>query len=374
MAPPGSTHIHQSSELDEAVRAGVITSDGANALRNFVAQRSETPLVDEERFASAGMGEVLTTVGIVLTLGSATIFAMGAGPLGTAVTAPAAWLLAEYFTRRRRMMLPSFVLFAFFVVSWTMLCFAAALFIPSGSDVPHQVMPGVQSITPLRELVTAMGATLAAAVFWLRFRLPIAYAVSAIAAVNVGIHVLRILIPGASADFVSVILLFPGFGLFALAMWWDMSDIYRQTLRSDVAFWLHAAAGYQIAGTSFRLIAGTARSASGWDRLYAFAPGQLDTATALTAIALFAAFCVIALAIDRRSIMLSSLAMLLTATTQLADTGGWVAAAFPLGLMLLFVSAYWTRLRATVLEWLPATLAAQLPRTDLIILKARPVR
>ena len=45
-----------------------------------------------------------------------------------------------------------------------------------------------------------------------------------------------------------------GLGVFAFAMWWDMSDRERRTRRSDVAFWLHLAAAPLIAHPIFHML------------------------------------------------------------------------------------------------------------------------
>src|SRR3546814_15778362 len=77
-------------------------------------------------------------------------------------------------------------------------------------------------------------------------------------------------------------------------------------------------------------------------------------------------FGLIALAIDRRALLVSALAYVLFALTQLFRTFGAVElnvalTAFVIGSALLLLSAFWQTARAVVVGMLPENLAAQLP-------------
>jgi hypothetical protein len=272
------------------------------------------------------------------------------------------------------------VLFAVFVLAIALTLVAVAMIMPEPGR-PPSVDPAMMRVptllSPLQSLVVATGCAWACAAWWFRFRLPIAVAAGVMASVNLLTHVMRIIIPDAPAGLVSVHLLLVGFFIFLVAMWWDMSDIRRETRRSDVAFWLHAMAGYQIAGASFRLIFGVAGDPVGWDRLFTFATLPPQAGGAILALLAFAAFCVLALAIDRRSLLMSSLAFTIPATarlTGLSDMGGMLTAVMLIGAVLLALSSFWMRLRAIILARLPATIRAQLPRTAIANHGARPVK
>lgn len=368
--------MYEDVDLDAGVKAGLLTADEATALRNLAAARRGVPAADEERFGNIdGLADVMTAIAVALAVGcsSALLVAMFMGtPLAALPLVPILGC-AEYFTRKRRLTLTSFVLFALFVVAWTTTCFGLALLLPGspGMTAAHPALV----IAPLQGIVTASGTALGCALYFWRFRLPVAYAASAVAVINLGIHVLRILMPDAPAAAVSLILLGAGVLLFLAAMWWDMSDIRRQTLRADVAFWLHAAAGFQIAGACYRLIVGVADSPTGWERLYSFALGGF-TPTSAAGVLLFAmAFCMLSLAVDRRSLLMSSLAFVAPALAFLAGSGapGWMMSLILIGVALLLLSAGWTKLRAALLTRLPTIVRAQLPRTDLAATGARPV-
>ena len=107
--------------LDLAVAQGVLTVEQADRLRALEAEKagavSEERQDDEKLRFIGGFGDVFVTIGIALLLGSSAWFAQA--KLGVtwmwAVTAALSWLLAEYFTRRRRMALPSIALVLSFV-------------------------------------------------------------------------------------------------------------------------------------------------------------------------------------------------------------------------------------------------------------------
>jgi hypothetical protein len=365
-----------SVELEAAVRSGVISPEIARYLRNFSAEQRRTPLADEERFGLVGgLADVMTAAGLLLLLGGVA-FAFAFLPLiAILIVLGASWAFAEHFTRQRRMTLTSFVLFAAFVAAALAGLIGVASVFPapgrwSGSPF------GWTAMSPLGGLVVSFGTAMTCALYWLRFKLPFAYMVGAVAAVNVGVHVVHLVTPNASAGVVGFMLLLVGLWLFAVAMWWDMSDVRRETRRSDIAFWMHWAAGYQVAGASFRLLLGVSSGPAGWDRLDAFATLPADGAAAVAVICLFAFFCFVALVIDRRSLLMSSLIYVVPATATLMgafQSTTMTMTAMLTGGFLVVLAAYWREMRELLLARLPDHIRAQLPRTDLSFAKPRPV-
>jgi hypothetical protein len=143
--------------------------------------------------------------------------------------------------------------------------------------------------------------------------------------------------------------------VFALAMWWDRSDRVRQTRRSDVAFWLHLLAAPMIAHPIFHLLGVTEGN-------------DIGSGAAVMVVGIYVLFGLIALAIDRRALLVSALAYVLFALTQLFREFGAVElnvalTAFVIGSALLLLSAFWQNARAVVVGMLPDNLANQLPAT-----------
>jgi len=138
-------------------------------------------------------------------------------------------------------------------------------------------------------------------------------------------------------------------------MWWDASDRARLTRRSDVAFWLHLLAAPMIAHPIFALLGVTS--------------GNVGTAEGLLVVGLYILFGLTALAVDRRALLVSALAYVLYALTELFKRFGAVElnialTALVIGSALLLLSAYWHQARRLVVKQLPANLQARLPNLD----------
>jgi len=151
------------------------------------------------------------------------------------------------------------------------------------------------------------------------------------------------------------LVLFLGIGIFLFAMWWDSSDRARLTRRSDVAFWLHLLAAPMIVHPIFTLLGlnnGTASLSEG-----------------LIVVLLYVALGVTALAVDRRALLVSALAYVLWALSELFKRFGAVElnialTALVIGSALLLLSAFWHQARATIVRPLPESLREKLPVLD----------
>jgi hypothetical protein len=186
---------------------------------------------------------------------------------------------------------------------------------------------------------------------WRRFRVPITVAAGAIAAVAAVLAALVALVP-ALGDRWLVLLFAAGLALFGLAMRWDMSDPARTTRRADVAFWLHLAAAPLIVHPVFALLG--------------LLDGKADIARAALAIGLYVLLAAVALVVDRRALLVSSLAYVLYAISTLVRAAGAVDAGFALtalvvGSGLLLLSAFWRVARHAVLRAMPQGVRARMP-------------
>ena len=108
------------AELEAAVAKGVLDRNAADNLTEFLIQnRNAASDPDEERLRLiTGFNDIFVTIGIALFLGALNYLLGTYGALASgAGVAIAAWGLAEVFTKRKRMALPSIVLLVVFVLS-----------------------------------------------------------------------------------------------------------------------------------------------------------------------------------------------------------------------------------------------------------------
>jgi len=339
--------MYSESEIDAAVKAGVLPAVDAAAFREFVARSHAAPGVDEEHFRLlSGFNDIFVSIAAVLIL-----IAIGwlggqvAAWVGAAAVAATSWGLAEYFTRQRRMALPSILLLFGFVggVFGTL----AALLVEHSSF--HQT-PDAQQYLMIAASVA--GGAVAAYAHWRRFMVPITVAAGAAAVGATALLLMLAAFPEAQmllrgASFAV------GLVIFCLAMWWDGSDRQRVTRRADVAFWLHLAAAPLIVHPTFGALGLLGR-------------GDPDFTSAGIAIALYVVLAVVALAVDRRALLVSALAYVVYAISALLRGAGSVSfalamAALVIGCCLLLLSALWHRARREAVGILPSGLQMRLP-------------
>jgi hypothetical protein len=335
--------MYSDDDLDSAVAAGAITPAAAAALRDHVAARDAAPAVDEEHFRLVtGFNDIFVSIAIVLLLvalgqiGSRLLSGMGG-----ALIAAASWSLAEYFTARRRMALPSILLLLTFIGG-----IAGAL----GQTLEPVTRGSMQSVQMLAVSGVALAGAVGAWLHWRRFAVPITVAAGAASAVAVVVALVLAAVPAAK-DAAWPLLLVGGIAVFAAAMRWDLSDPARRTRRADVAFWLHLVAAPLIAHPVFQMLG--------------VFGGTVTLATALVVLALYVAFGFVALAVDRRALLVSGLAYVLFALYALFRSAGAVelSAAFTalvIGSALLTLSVFWQPMRWRVVGTL-GSLAGRLP-------------
>ncbi len=350
--------MYSESDLEAAVAAGAISPDAADALRNHVAVTRATPAVDEEHFRLlTGFNDIFVSIAAVILLVAMGWIGQSIGdpadggpsPLAGALVAASAWGLAEFFTRQRRMALPSIILLLAFVGG----VFVTALGLAVAS-LPEAFARNNQTVIAL---VLATCAALAAGGAWLhwrRFRVPITVAAGAAAVVGFALGLIASAVSD-SPNLENIMLGFAlalGIGVFLFAMWWDSSDPARETRRSDVAFWLHLLSAPLIVHPVFALLGLTEGSAS--------------TLEAMVVLLLYIALGLTALAIDRRALLVSALAYVLYALSSLFNRYGAVELSFAMtalviGSALLLLSAFWHTARRGVVKTLPAALQSKLP-------------
>jgi hypothetical protein len=346
--------MYSESDLQSAVSAGVLPAEAADALRAHVTGMRSSPAADEEHFRLVtGFNDIFVTIAaIILLVAVAGIGQSISNALAGVFVAAAAWGLAEFFTLKRRMALPSIVLLLAFTggVAAAQIAGIESSF---GDDLEGRA--GTLMVGGVA-LITAFATWL----HWRRFHVPITVAAgtAAIAATVVAL-ILAAVNPADDAreQTAMAIVLIAGLAVFAVAMRWDISDRARETRRSDVAFWLHLLAAPMIAHPLFWILGVTQGDAIG-------------AGAAFGVVAVYIGMGLVALAIDRRALLVSALAYVLVALTFLFREFGVVElnvalTALVIGSALLSLSAFWSPIRRFVVEKLPSGLQVKLPVTHL---------
>ncbi len=362
--------MYSQQDIEEAVAAGAIDAAAATSLRQYLDGDRSAPAIDEEQFrlvtsfndifVSIASAILLFAVGwIGQSIGQAlglTVFVDGGpgpsfvGPLAVAATA---WGLATFFTARRRMALPSIILLLAFVGA----VFAAAC-LTIGVVVGAAFFESNLAGTAIVAATGALVAAVAAYFHWRRFHVPITVAAGSAAIVGLVLALIASTLGNDNDQIRNILLvavLLLGVGVFLFAMRWDASDQARLTRRSDVAFWLHLLAAPMIVHPVFTLLG--------------LNDGNATVGEGLVVIALYVVLAIAALAIDRRALLVSALAYVLYALTELFKQIGAVElsvalTALVIGSALLMLSAYWHQARRLVVDRLPQTLRGKLPLLD----------
>jgi hypothetical protein len=354
--------------LDLAVERTIITADQAERLRAIERDEAAAPIdtaalpreaTDDEalRFVT-GFADIFVTIGIALFVGALFyITDQGAGTTAAfAASAGAAWLLAEFFTRRRRQALPSIALLLIFVAgAFEVLVSTFAILMPAGVNAISDEIWMLPTTDGLALILAGVGTMGFAALHYYRFRVPITVAAGMAAFCVAALGVLICVVPGLSRHVFNGLVLACGLLTFGLAMRFDLSDPTRSTRRTDIAFWLHLLAAPLIVHTLIR----------------GFLHGLDEEPTrsaAIGVLAVFLFFGIIAVIIDRRAILVSGLVYAGIAFGSLIKALGFAGSSLlipvvllSLGGFILLLSAGWHPLRRALLGLLPVSLARRLP-------------
>lgn len=327
------------NDLNAAVTADIISEEQAEKLAVFLDERSRImgDSDPESLHFVRGMHDILMTLGLVLFLAGLfpllpTVFSFA----GLAV----AWGFSEYFTGRKRLVLPSIVL-AGAVTLFGGIVFAIMTgLIMDGGTVSSDIDPLSFNI------FFTGGALLSATLFYLRFQLPFSLALAALGAVGVVLSLIELSLPGfVEAHFVPLTLAF-GVLIFAAAMREDMADPDRVTTRSDNAFWLHLLAAPAL--------------------VHGLIGQQLDGS--LMVLGAMALVTLLALIIDRRALLVSGLGYLTVALGALVQTlfssgddfYGVTLTPLAVGALVLTIGVGWSKSRRVLLPLLPTSVTSRL--------------
>lgn len=342
--------MYSEADLQSAVSAGAISREAADALRSHALGLRTAPVADEEHFRLiTGFNDIFVTIAAVMVMVAAAGIGNAIAPgVAGALVAGSAWAMAEFFTRRRRMALPSIVLLLAFV--------GGVVAIPINMLAEWEPQYSDQTNTLIGAVIAATGMG-AAWFHWRRFMVPITVAAGAAAAAAAVIALIASaiipLLEESDGRILLPMVLVAGLAIFGWAMRWDMSDRARETRRSDVAFWLHLLAAPMIAHPIFHWLGVNEGEAIG-------------AGAAVGVLAIYVLMGLVALAIDRRALLVSALAYVLAALTYLFREFGMVElnvalTALVIGSALLCLSAFWSPIRSRLVEQLPGSMRAMVP-------------
>jgi hypothetical protein len=347
-----------SDELYAAVDAGVIGRSDAEKLTAFLAQYRAGHTVQDHEFEDAesvrfvrGLHDVFLTIGVTLLLVgiafTAQLATLSAWPYAVGI---AAWALAEYFTKAKRLMLPSIALSIAFCVAGG---FAFLLFgLSNPSTLPEPEIAVASSYTPF---LMPLGMFLSSAIFYLRFRLPFTLA-QLVASIAAGVTTFF----GSSVVELKLVFLALGLLAFALAINFDLKDPERRTVAADNAFWLHLSAAPLIVHAAIGFV-------------WADKVSNLTLPSALITMGVIFALAFVALVIDRRALLVAGLfyfgaaLFVVIRNTAIQDSTVLAITLLILGGSLVLLGVGWRTLRRVVVNALiPPELARRLPtlRTD----------
>ncbi len=372
--------------LDNAVSGGIISASQRDQLVALAVTPDdvaapETP--DEQLRLIGGGNDIFVTIGILLLFAGGS-FALapffGSQPdILAGIAAISVWVLAEIVTRQRRMRLSSTVLALFFMAAagWFVWRGVASRVDLSTLESNPLAVFGLRGDAGWLSLAATAAFTGAAALYFWRFRVPVLAAVIALALtgfafLQTGLFLYDGVLDGSvqvplAEDLPQVLRqalwmpLICGLIVFGTAVALDLHDRERRTVWSDCAFWLHVVSAPMLVHPLF--VMATGQSVAG-----AQIAAGLDAVIALCV--LIAGFTYVALAIDRRSLLVPTLGYFGTLGVQNLIGNTAIEAGIPpvalvlvsVGALVILFGAGWQRIRKLVIgSTLPKTALNRLP-------------
>lgn len=301
--------------LQEAADKGLLSEEQVDPLLAFLNSevQAEKPVQREEQLKFIrSFGDVFITLGIIFVAVSLSRFKLEgyANLISVAVFA----LAAEWLVRVRRLALPSIAILI------SMLYFVSEI-----GDFKTQE----------HSLLMAGLMTAVAAAFYLRHRMP--FSLLPIAAGVIGIITYLI---GIDLSKLAIVMTGYGLAIFAVAMWFDVQDTARNTRLSDCAFWLHLlAAPLIVHGVMVTLLSPA---------------GVASPFKEILTIAFFIGFFLLALYVDRRALLVSSISYAIYAVITLSEghliqLENVTLLVFMLfGVFIVFFGTYWYKARSFI--------------------------
>ncbi|MEO1702936.1 MAG: hypothetical protein AAFR71_12890 [Pseudomonadota bacterium] len=379
--------------LDEAVRRDIISANQRDRLVAFAVAADKPRYGDDATVDAVASGDeamrlvgggndIFVTIGVVL-VAAGLFFALTSvfGPqpmILFGILGVFLWGVAEFVTRQHRMRLSSTVLGIGFIACVTEIL-TNVMVDQFGLNLPENMVQLVAMRGNLGIAATIFfGTTIVAAIvyFW-RFKVPIMAAVIAISTTGlVFSYGALFLYDGVTTGNIQVPLLeelpnllrnalyiplIAGLLIFGVGVMLDLHDRERITVWSDCAFWLHVVSAPLLVHPLFIL-------STGQEVVF----GQVEpgtTATVLLAVLIFV-FVFVALAIDRRSLLIPTLAYfgtlgiyyLVSSASENTGIPAFSLILLVVGALIMVFGAGWQRIRRLIITpMLPTSVLNKLP-------------
>jgi hypothetical protein len=378
------TAMYNQHDLDAAIQAGIFSDESVALFKQHLAAQGAnnpelptTPAIatnaveDEQVRLITGFNDIFVVIACLMVL--IPIGVMGEqhhAALGAIGVLAAAWGLAEFFTLKRRMALPSILLALVFFYGCAFLI--TALFplhlismsvmgiFPSSSNESSDISAAIKAVLPFLGSLLFINIV-GSYVYWKRFKVAISVALGCVATLMpllallvLGIGYVFSLSDDAYMSVLSIAVLLAGVLTFALALRFDALDRARKTINADISFWLHLFAAPLLVHSFFLTL-----------NIF---DGDVNLEKSLLVGGLFVAIALISLIIDRRALMVSALGYVLVVFAQLLEKYGFSSDSFAIvacfiGVSLLVLSAFWHTCRQAILNRLPHAWVKRLPHS-----------
>lgn len=377
------------AQLDDAVTRQIIDADQRDRLIALAegtldtgAASTQPQSLDENMRLIGGGNDVFVTIGVVML--GAGLFAALTTVIGDqrvtvfAIMAVFLWAVAEFVTRQRRMRLASTVIglgfvFAVQAILTDLIIANYDLAIP---DNPLQ-LAAMRPQLGMAGTLFLGGIALSAVLYFWRFRVPIMAGVIALCLTGLaffyvtlflydGVTEGRLYMPALDdlPELLRNALYMPlisGLVIFAVGVAFDLHDRERVTVWSDCAFWLHVISAPLLVHPLFIM-------STGQDVVF----GEIEPGTgAMVMLAvLIATFVYVALAIDRRSLLIPTLAYfgslgiyyLINSAANQTGIPPFALILLVVGALIIMFGAGWQRIRSLIIgPTLPTSLLDKLP-------------
>lgn len=328
-------------QIKAALAANIITKKQAKAMRALSkaaqGQSTDQSVIgneDDMRFVRS-FSDVFIAIGIGLfALGLWGLGSMLGGGVSYLLAAGAMALMAAYFGKKKRQHLPTLI---------TALAFL--LF-------THKGLGGLIVGSGIASAFITFAAMLG---YYLFIRLPFCIALIAISLIFLAFAMAQQFMPGLIEGNRSWFFVIAGLSTFAAALWYDMRDLHRTTRFADNAFWLHfTAAPLIVHGLAFKAAIANTQLLFNSIRV-----PNVSGNDALILLLIIGALGLVALAINRRALLVSSLGYAAFAIVFLFSSGGvnlgnsLVFAFLLLGAAVIFLGAGWHGTRNQLIKVLP---------------------